>query len=59
MRKDRICGAGEQLAPLNVDEGGAGRIQPTLFAVKAAGVQRGHRDASEEHFQIELRLEAA
>ena len=49
VRAHRVCRTRLQPPPLNIDEGGAGRVQPAVFAAEAAGVQRGHRDAPEEH----------
>lgn len=53
IRRTRI-----KSASLNVDTGSAWCVQPTLLSVKALGVQRRHRDASQKHIQVELRVEA-
>ena len=59
MRADGVRRAGVKLAPLNEHEGRARRLQSTLLAVKATGVQRGYRDALKEHVQVQLLVEAA
>jgi len=52
IRRTRI-----KSASLNVHEGAAWCVQPTLLTVKALGVQRRHRDASQKHIQVELPVE--
>jgi len=58
VRAHRIRRTRIKSASLNIDAGSAWCLQPTLLTVKALGVQRRHRDASQKHIQVELRVEA-
>ena len=49
VRSHRIRRIGLKLASPDQYQGGAGCVQPTLLAVKAASLQRRYRNASQEH----------